>query len=312
MPTRFTFRQLEYFISVADHGSIAAAAAKVNVSSPSISSAIVQLEEEFKLELFTRKHAHALTLTRSGKIFLEQARKVAQEARRLSDLSGIISNKAYGPINVGCFLTFAQIVLPELRRKFEDENPEVEFHQFEAPHGKLVEGIQNASLDIALTYDLNIPFDLEFIHLADLTPYALFAVNHPLARKDAVAIKDLLDYPYVLLDIPISSSYFLSLFSQTKKKPSVAERTSDIAVMQSLVANGFGFSMANIRPTTDKSPDGKRLAYVPIKGPVRPMKLGVLLSNGSKSSFTVRRFVEHCRAQICGGLVPGFKMPGQG
>ena len=63
MALRFTLRQLEYFIAVGDAGSITQAAAKVNVSPPSISTAISQLEDEFGLSLFVRKHAHGLSLT---------------------------------------------------------------------------------------------------------------------------------------------------------------------------------------------------------------------------------------------------------
>jgi DNA-binding transcriptional LysR family regulator len=55
MPLRFTLRQLEYLVAVGDAGSIAAAADRVNVSSPSISAAIAQLEGEFGLPLFVRR-----------------------------------------------------------------------------------------------------------------------------------------------------------------------------------------------------------------------------------------------------------------
>ncbi|MFD1809219.1 LysR family transcriptional regulator [Gemmobacter lanyuensis] len=49
MPLRFSLRQLEYLVAVGEAGSIAQAAERVNVSSPSISAAISQLEEAFGL-----------------------------------------------------------------------------------------------------------------------------------------------------------------------------------------------------------------------------------------------------------------------
>ena len=55
MASRFTLRQLEYFVSVGEQGSIAQASEMVNVSSPSISAAVTQLEAEFGLKLFVRK-----------------------------------------------------------------------------------------------------------------------------------------------------------------------------------------------------------------------------------------------------------------
>ena len=111
MALRFTLRQLEYFVTVGELGSIAQASEQVNVSSPSISAAISQLEEEFGLPLFVRKHAHGLSLTQAGRQFLVQARKVLAEAKSLSRLAGSISGSVQGPLNVGCLLTFAQVLL---------------------------------------------------------------------------------------------------------------------------------------------------------------------------------------------------------
>jgi DNA-binding transcriptional LysR family regulator len=310
MPLRFTLRQLEYFVAVAEHGSIAAASGQINVSSPSISAAISQLEEVFRLALFTRKHAHALTLTRAGGQFLAQARQVIREANRLGTLASDITGKVGGPLNVGCLLTFAQIVLPELRRRFCDSYPDVDFRQFERPQTELIEGIERAAFDVALTYDLNIPVKLQFVGLVELKPYALLPESHPLARARSLTLAQLADYPMVLLDLPFSSTYFLSLFEKSKVAPRIVERSRDMAVVQSLVANGFGYALANIRPTTDRAPDGKTLRFVPVSGPLRPMRMGLLLSDTAKSSLAVRKFVEHCRDSVRRGEVPGLKMPG--
>ena len=298
MPLRFTLRQLEYFLAVAENGSIAAASEKVNVSSPSISTAIVQLEEEFGLQLFIRKHAHGLSLTQGGKQFTEQARNVLAEAIWLNSLANDITGKVRGPLNVGCLLTFAQIILPQLRRRFVDKYTEVEFHQFQNTQIELFENLRKASLDIALTYDLNIPPDLEFIPLASLPPYALMALNHPLAHLESVSAKELVEHPMILLDLPVSAEYFHSFFDGIGQKPNIIERTRDMAVMQSLVANGFGYSLANIRPKSDQAPDGKKLRVVPLTGPVRPMKVGLLFSEGMQASLTVRSFIEHCKLHI--------------
>ncbi|HIO46710.1 TPA: LysR family transcriptional regulator [Candidatus Poribacteria bacterium] len=46
MPLRFSFRQLEYLVPVGETETIATASKKINVSSPSISAAIGQLEVE--------------------------------------------------------------------------------------------------------------------------------------------------------------------------------------------------------------------------------------------------------------------------
>ena len=61
---RYTLKQLSYFVTAADAGSITAAARQLHISQPSISAAIAQLESQFGLELFVRHHAQGLSLTR--------------------------------------------------------------------------------------------------------------------------------------------------------------------------------------------------------------------------------------------------------
>jgi DNA-binding transcriptional LysR family regulator len=296
--TRITLRQLEYLVAVGECGSIALAAEKVNVSSPSISAAISQLEAEFGLQLFIRRHAQGLSLTTGGAHFVEQARRVLTEARALDSLANDISRKVRGPLRVGCLVTFAALILPQLRRSFVAAYPEVSFHQFEGDQAEIFEGLRTARLDVALTYDMHIPPDLTFLPLSELPPYALMDEAHPLAGRASLCPADLAGLPMVLLDLPISSEYFLSYFSKAGLAPLITERTRDISVMRSLVANGFGYSMANLRPPSDQSPDGRPLRYVPLAGPVQPLHLGLTLSQASMKSGTIRTFVEYATLHL--------------
>ena len=306
MPLRFTLRQLEYFVAVGEAGSIAQASEKVNVSSPSISAAVAQLEREFGLPLFVRKHAHGLSLTQAGRQFLVQARAVLAEAEALNRLASDISGNVQGPLAVGCLLTFAQFVLPRLRRRFLTRYPDVAFRQFELDQMAIFERLRRAELDIALTYDLQIPADLTFVALTELHPHALLGEAHPLADQASVSLEALTDHPMILLDLPLSSQYFLSLFEQIGVKPMIAERTRDMSVMRGLVANGFGYGIANLRPSNDLSPDGLPLKFVPLSGGVRPMRLGLVMAEGAQNVLTVRAFIEHCRADVAEGALPGL------
>lgn len=306
MTLRYTLRQLEYFVAVGEAGSIALASEKVNVSSPSISAAISQLEREFGLPLFVRQHAQGLSPTTAGRTLLDQARTVLREADYLMDLAGDISGTVRGPIAVGCLVTFAQMVLPRLRRGFETDHPDVRFAQRELNQTEIFSYLRRAEIDVALTYNLDVPADLTFVPLLELPPYALVNETHPLAHLPAVSVDELKDHPMVLLDLPLSSDYFLSFFAQIGAKPNIAERTRDMAVMRGLVANGYGYSIANIRPLNDLSPDGRKLKFIPLTGNVRPMKMGLLMARGADSANVVRTFVDYCKTLAEKGNLPGL------
>lgn len=309
MPLRFTLRQLEYLVAVGDAGSIAAAAQKINVSSPSISTAIAQLEAEFGLPLFLRRHAHGLSLTQGGRQFVAEARAVLAAAGRLPDAAQAITGQVRGPLALGCLLTFAQVVLPQLRRGFSAVHAEVAITQTEHDQAAIFEGLRDASLDLALTYDLQIPADLEFQALISLNPYVLLPPDHALAGRARLKPQDLVGYPMVLLDLPYSADYFLSFFAREGLTPTIAERTRDLGVMRSMVANGFGYSIANIRPASDRAADGRPLVYVPLAGKVPPLRMGLVLPGGAGLSLTVQAFVDHAKATVSPGVTPGLRPP---
>lgn len=298
MALRFTLRQLEYLMAVGEAGSIAQAAERVNVSSPSISAAIAGLEAEFGVSLFVRRHAQGLALTQAGRQFLDRARAVLDEAEALNRLADDLAGQVRGPLAIGCLLTFAQFVVPRLRREFAARHPAVAVSQAELNQQEILDRLRGGKIDVALTYDLDIPPDLRFTPLADLPPYVLVAQTHPLAARPHVAVGDLADLPMVLLDLPLSAEYFLSVFRAAGIRPRIAERTRDLGVMQSLVGNGFGFSIANVCPLTPRSPDGHPLRFIPLEGQVRPMVLGLLHAEGADQVLTVRTFIEHCRATL--------------
>ncbi|MES2846530.1 MAG: LysR family transcriptional regulator [Pseudomonadota bacterium] len=310
MPLRFTLRQLEYLIAVADSGSVALAAERSHVSSPSISAAIAQLESEFGLHLFVRRHAQGLSLTEGGRQFVETARLVLSSATALNDRAAELTGQVRGPLSVGCLLTFAQVMLPRLRRSFAQSWPDVEFHQSERDQAGLFDDLRAARLDAALTYDMQIPADLTFLPLLSLDPYALLSEDHPLVGHASVTAADLAPHPMVLLDLPYSADYFLSFFSTQGLRPVIAERTRDMGVMRAMVANGFGYSIANIRLGSDRAPDGRRLVFMPLKAPLPPMRMGLLLPAGGPPRRTVAAFVDHCRETVTADVLPGLSSPG--
>ena len=298
---KYTLRQLEYFVAVGEAESIARAAERLNVSSPSISAAIAQLEAEFGMPLFRRHHAQGVTLTEGGRQMLDQARLALREAAAMMDMAGDIAGAIRGPLGVGCLVSFAQLVLPALRRDFQAAYPDVRFRQFEMHQAELLSALRRSEIDAALTYDLDLPDDLTFAALAELPPVALMAPDHPLAARDAVAVADLKDHPMVLLDLPLSADYFLSLFDAAAAKPVIAERTRDMAVMRSMVGNGFGYSIVNIRPLSDTSPDGRPIRCVPIDGPARALRMGVLTARNGRRSNIVRAFIDFAVAAMRAG-----------
>ncbi|MGH6951935.1 MAG: LysR family transcriptional regulator, partial [Vitreimonas sp.] len=70
--------QLRYFLAVAETGNFSKAAAKVNVTQPTLSVGIAKLEGEVGARLFERT-TRRVSLTQAGSRFLAHARRITQE-----------------------------------------------------------------------------------------------------------------------------------------------------------------------------------------------------------------------------------------
>ncbi|MCW0014735.1 LysR family transcriptional regulator, partial [Burkholderia pseudomallei] len=66
-PLHYSLRQLRYFVVTAETLSFTAAARRLHISQPSISTALADLEASFGVQLFIRHHASGLSLTQAGR-----------------------------------------------------------------------------------------------------------------------------------------------------------------------------------------------------------------------------------------------------
>ncbi len=309
MLSRITQRQLEYFVASGEAGSISAASERIHVSSPSISAAITHMEAELGIQLFIRHHAQGISLTAVGRQVMQEAKLILEQMNNLYTIAAESLNTVRGPLRVGCLASLAPMITPELVFGFGRAFPGVRVSQIEGNHEELLEKLRSAEIDIALTYDLASSDDIDFQPLAQLPPYVMVGDYHPLANQSAVTIQELEGYPMVLLDMPWSREYFLSLFIQSGVTPTIVMRSSNLETVRALVGNGIGYCIANARPKGNMSQDGKRLIRIRLAGDVRPMKLGYATANNAVLSRVVSAFTERCRMFVSDQYIPGMAAP---
>lgn len=309
MPLRYTFRQLEYLVAVGDAGTIALASERVNVSSPSISAAISQLEAEFGVQIFVRHHAQGLSLTPGGRRIYNEAKRILDDAAALSDLANDITDKPRGPISIGALNTVAPLVSAAIRRSFEGEYPDASVTLREGHQADLFNMLGRAEIDVAITYDMGIPKEITFDELVSLPPFVMLPASHKFSKNTMVKLAELEAEPMVLLDLPISREYFLSVFQTLNVSPNVTERTYDMSVVRSLVANGYGFSLVNMRTRSEFAPDGEKLSFIRLENEIQPLVLGLATKQVEYRSRIVDAFCRHAQEQVISDGLPGVEIP---
>ena len=118
--------------------------------------------------------------------------------------------------------------------------------------------VLRAEIDVAITYDLDIPASYDFEGLIDLPPQLILAVDDPLADKADITI-EIVTKPMVLLDLPLSSAIFCHCFTNGVA-PSDCRACIKSVHLRSLVANGFGYGLLNISTRTNLAP-GQRWCF---------------------------------------------------
>lgn len=306
---RYTLRQLEYFIAAGEMGAITLASERINISQASISTAISHLERELGVRLFVRHHAQGLSLTPAGRTLLAEAKSLIEQAEGLYAVASEATDQIRGHLCVGCMVTLAPMVMPELVHGFTSAFPLTQVRQLEADQETLLAGLSRAEIDVAMTYDLDIRDGVEFIPLATLPPHVLVSEAHPIARLSAVSLLDLVGEPLVMLDLPISRDYFLGLFLKKGLRPRIHSRSQHQDVVRTMVANGYGYTLANVRPRSDLALDGRRVVRVRLSGEHRPMVIGIATLATQKKSRLLQAFESHCRAFISDAYIPGMLAP---
>ena len=297
----YSRRQLCYFVAAADHGSIAGAARALNISQPSISTAIAKLEANFGVRLLLRHHAHGVSLTPAGQPLLAEARSLLAHAGELAEHARGLGETVRGRLDVGCFVTLAPSYMPAIARGFTTAHPEVDIRLHEGHQDELLRGLESGRFMVALLYDFDLGGDLALAPLADLAPYALLPGDHPLARRAKVALAELAPLPLVLLDMPPSRDYFTSLFLKAGHQPLIRFRSPSIETVRGMVGNGMGYSLLVTRPAGDQSYDGRPLACRPLADDVEPGRVVLARLGQSRPTRLTEAFVEYCRAYFADG-----------
>ena len=303
---RITIKQLEYFVATAEVDSIKRASQNIHISQPSISSAISHLEDELQVQLFVRHHAKGLDLTMSGKRIFKEAKLLIKRVEELYSIGSELNDEIVGKITVGCMVTLAPVIMAELGQSFTKAFPSVDLSIVEGSHAQLIEKLRRVEIDAAITYDLQSQDEIEFLSLASLPPHILLARNHPLAKLTSITLDQLEEEPMILLDLPHSRQYFLSLFQGQGLKPTIKQSSANQETIRTMVANGFGYTIANIRPKNLVALDGRKLVSVKLEGNHKPMKIGIAVLSQHHKPRILQAFEQHCVDLISNAKIPGM------
>lgn len=289
---KYTLRQLECFVAVAEEGSIHAEAERLYASASALSSAVSSLESVMDTQLLIRRKAHGVTLTPSGRFVLERARALLQEASDLALDAGHSPTDLQGAVTVACYSTLAPSLLSELVDVYTRRHPRVEVDFVHGPQPLLLDELASGRADFALAYDMQLGPDLKHLPLFNAHASVIFAPEHPLADRTAPTLAELAEHPMIMLDMAPSRENTMRMFTSQGLSPQIRFRTGDYEVTRSLVARNLGWAVLVQEPEHSTSFEGRPLVVRPLAEDDAGVPITIVWPGSSRPSRAAMAMVE--------------------
>jgi LysR family transcriptional regulator, hydrogen peroxide-inducible genes activator len=265
--------QLRYFLAVADAGNFTRAAVRSNISQPSLSQQILNLESEVGHKLFHRLGRKAV-LTEAGNAFLERARRILVEVENAAKELG--DHPRLGRrITVGAVQTVMPYLVAPLIADAGQQLPNLTIDAREGFRNDLVQAVVEGEVDLAVVPE---PVKDPRVAIQPLLTEPLLLVvgkGHPFGKRTEISIADLTEERFVSLGSGSTvAEQIRSFFGHHNFDPRIAYRCAQITTLKLFVSMGLGISLL---PQLARSPDDRdTLTYLRLTGSAPTRELVVI------------------------------------
>lgn len=187
---------LRYVVAAAEHRSFRRAAAALNITQPTLSKRIRELEDRLGMLLFERSTGGA-QLTANGEDFLVVARRVLSDLDSMENYAKATKAGNAGHLQIG-FYTVLAGPLRDTVVSFGQQRPRLDLNIVEDDRVALMPLLDRGSIDVALV--LGEPAYRDYAHMSLWSERIMVAFprTHPLAERDFVYWTDLKGERFVM------------------------------------------------------------------------------------------------------------------
>lgn len=141
--------ELQYFREVCITLNFSRAADRLGISQPTLSAAMKRLEQTIGADLFVRSKS-GVSLTRPGQHLANHLKQMLNLWSSIQMETLASSESVQGSFVIGCHASVAQFALPEVIKTLMQQHPLLELHLHHALSRKILQGLMDKSIDIAI------------------------------------------------------------------------------------------------------------------------------------------------------------------
>lgn len=189
---------LRLFVEVCDAKSIKRVAEREQIDASAITKRLAKLEEQLQTRLLKRVR-QGVEATPEGALFSEQARRLVNDARQLSD--NLLQRKSglNGLVTVASHMGSVSSVLPDDLALFMQlhAHESVQLSVKEAISKDAVQMVRDGRAQVAVVWDNTETSDLQHVDYYTDVVAAVMTKEHPLAQRSVVRYEELMAYKII-------------------------------------------------------------------------------------------------------------------
>ena len=249
-------RVLRYFLEACRLGSITKASEKLNVTQPTMSRQIKDLEWELGEKLFERTN-YSIYLTPAGELLRERAEDILSMAdRTLADFKTLKNNDISGDVAIACAESKNVSFLAKCINQLKTSHPRIRFHLYAGDSERVLEKLDKGLFDFAViveNVDLK-KYNCLTVHAVDRWGVVMRR-DSELSNRDYIEPADLIGKPVLVSRQALNADIPRWLGDSTDKLNVIA--TLDLTYNGSVLAKegcGYLLTFEGLTDTGSDSP----------------------------------------------------------
>jgi len=241
------FRQLHYFLTVAEELSFGRAAKRLNMAQPPLSRQIRQLEQELGVQLFERT-SRRVELTQVGSVFVEEARRILEQIEQSVRTVQRANQGVIGQLVIAFEGSSAYDAIPLSLKTYRERFPDVELIVLGMTTNQQIEALHSGQIHVGFVVP---PLqgqveDLE-VETAIKAPLVLaLPKSHPLTAKSTVKVRSLANERFIMGQRNSGCGFYDQVIAVCRRagfSPLIQQEVNEMQVLLGLVAAGFGIAI---------------------------------------------------------------------
>ena len=278
-------RVLRYYLAVIQEQSISKAAERLNLTQPTLSRQLMDLEEELGVKLMVRgKKGHGVSLTEDGILLKSRALEIVELADRTEAEFLQQKRDVSGDVFIGAGETDVMRSLAKIMKQVKN----IHFHLFSGNAGDITERLDKGLIDFGIMIGEANLSKYNFLPLNTSAAWGVLMRNDdPLASNENITPKDLMNLPLIISEQSMRNNELSGWFHGKMERLNITATYNLVHNATYLVEEGIGYALIieNLVNT-----NGRALCFRPLK-PVLEGRMNIAWKKGKVFSKAAELFL---------------------